>query len=170
LVQFSRTFVILTITALFGTGALSAQEAKPVSEKQWKDGRAEWNLYDAMTKASDPKKKLELLNTWKEKYAGTDFKLLRLQAFLATYWTLNQPAQVVATSKEILTIDPKDIRALNSICFLRHGSPTRMRRLLPPVRRRLGACWLIWTSPSQRPVSLRPPVRPTGAKPRVTPK
>jgi tetratricopeptide (TPR) repeat protein len=108
----------LTITALFGTGALSAQEAKPVSEKQWKDGRAEWNLYDAMTKASDPKKKLELLNTWKEKYAGTDFKLLRLQAFLATYWTLNQPAQVVATSKEILTIDPKDIRALNSICFL----------------------------------------------------
>ena len=58
-----------------------------------------------------------MLNTWKEKYPDSDFKMERLRIFLTTYqqWEAGQDDD---TAKEILAIDPKDIQALYWISFL----------------------------------------------------
>jgi len=48
-------------------------QATQAPEKKVKD-RAEYDLYDSITKEQNPTKRLEFLNTWKEKYAETDYK------------------------------------------------------------------------------------------------
>lgn len=116
--------------ALAGVVLCSAQTATPPAQtnqpaaaapaekkKNYKD-QQEYTLYDSVTKEADPNKKLALLNTWKEKYADSDFKLERLAIYLDTYQKLNQAAKMVDTAKEILTIDPKNITALYWITFL----------------------------------------------------
>ncbi len=91
---------------------------KPAEKKpQYKD-QQEFTLYDSATKETDSSKKLTVLNTWKEKYPDSDFKMPRLQLFLTTYQQLGQPAKMIDTTKEILAIDPKDITALYWISFL----------------------------------------------------
>ena len=52
------------MTMLFASGAVWAQAPK----KEWKDGRVEYDLYDAALKQTDNAKRLELLNTWQTKY------------------------------------------------------------------------------------------------------
>src|SRR5579872_6309061 len=47
-------------------------------QKNWKD-RAEYDLYDAITKDQNPQTRLEKLNQWKDKYPSTDFIDLREQ-------------------------------------------------------------------------------------------
>src|ERR1039458_8270135 len=92
-------------------------EKKPQYKDQYKD-QQEFTLYDSATKETDASKKLTVLNTWKEKYPDSDFKMPRLQLFLTTYQQLGQPAKMIDTTKEILAIDPKDITALYWISFL----------------------------------------------------
>jgi len=96
----------------------SAPEAK---KKQYKD-QQEYTLYDSASKETDPNKKLQILNTWKEKYPESDFKEERLKLFLDTYQKLGQAAKMVDTAKEILAIDPKDVTALYWITFLAPSS------------------------------------------------
>ena len=91
--------------------------APAAKEKKVKD-QGEYDLFTAVTKETDPAKKLALLNTWKEKYPDSDYKLDRLQFMLLTYQALNQPAKMIDTAKEILVMDPKDIQALYWISTL----------------------------------------------------
>ena len=92
-------------------------QATPAPEKKVKD-RAEYDLYDSITKEQNPTKRLEFLNTWKEKYAETDYKKERLLFYLTTYVQLSQAAKVIETAKQILEIDPKDFTALYYIALL----------------------------------------------------
>ena len=107
-VRISTTLVLLAITTIFAAAVWG--QAAPA--QKWKD-RAEYDLYAG---AADPKtdnaKKLELLNTWKEKYPTTEFKTERLALFLNTYSALNQPDKVLETGNEILAADPKNIQAI----------------------------------------------------------
>jgi hypothetical protein len=96
----------------------AAQADKPAEKKKNYKDQQEYTLYDSVTKETDATKKLALLNTWKEKYPDSDFKLDRLQIFLPTYQQLGQPAKMIDTAKEILAIDPKDITSLYWITFL----------------------------------------------------
>jgi tetratricopeptide (TPR) repeat protein len=95
----------------------ASQPAAAAKEKKVKD-QGEYDLFTAVTKETDPNKKITLLNTWKEKYPDSDYKLDRLQFMLLTYQQLNQPAKMIDTAKEILAIDPKDIQALYWISTL----------------------------------------------------
>jgi tetratricopeptide (TPR) repeat protein len=95
----------------------AAPAAPAEKKKQYKD-QQEYTLFDSATKETDANKKLTLLNTWKEKYADSDFKMDRLKLFLTTYQQLGQPAKMIDTAKEILASDPKDITALYWITFL----------------------------------------------------
>jgi tetratricopeptide (TPR) repeat protein len=97
--------------------AQSGQAAPAEKKPQYKD-QQEFTLYDSVTKETDPNKKLALLNTWKEKYPDSDFKMDRLKIVLTTYQQLGQPAKMIDTAKEILAVDPKDITALYWISFL----------------------------------------------------
>ncbi len=114
-----RCAVFATVVALGLSvwGQAAAQPAAGGQQKQWKD-RGEFDLYDSITKATDPNKRVELLNTWKEKYPNTDFKIERLALYLGAYQQLNKPQEIVQTSKEIIALDPKNIQALFFVTYL----------------------------------------------------
>jgi tetratricopeptide (TPR) repeat protein len=113
LVRLAKTALTIAIATFLVTSAAWGQETK----KDWKD-RAEYDLYAAIEKETNNTKKLELLNSWREKYPETDFKVLRLQHFLFTYRDLNQPAKMMETAKQMLAINPKDIQAMYWVCTL----------------------------------------------------
>jgi tetratricopeptide (TPR) repeat protein len=116
LVSIKQVFTrVFTATAL--CAALWAQEApKPSGEPQWKD-RAEYDLVQSISAEQDANKKLTLLNQWKEKYPGTDFKKIRASLYLQTYQQLNQPQNIMTAAKDVLAIDPKDVFALSMISY-----------------------------------------------------
>lgn len=117
LVRLTKTFIVTVIAALFGVLTVWCQETKQQPKKEWKD-RGEYDLYVAITKETANNKKLELLNTWKQKYAETDFRQERLQLYLVTYQALNQPQNMVDTAHQMLANDPKDFQALYWITLL----------------------------------------------------
>ena len=115
LVRISKMMCSTAIAAVFCVSMWG--QATPAPEKKVKD-RAEYDLYDSITKEQNPAKRLEFLNTWKEKYVETDYKKERLLFYLSTYVQLNQPAKVIETAKQILEIDPKDFTSLYYISLL----------------------------------------------------
>lgn len=127
--QFLRRLTEISAIALVGAVLGLAQSSQPAQsgqaaaakpaekKKNYKD-QQEYTLYDSVTKETDANKKLATLNTWKEKYPESDFKIDRLKIFLTTYQQLGQPAKMIETAKEILAIDAKDIQALYWITFL----------------------------------------------------
>lgn len=126
LTKLPKGFVAVAITSVLGLGltwaqAPAAQPAPAQPQQQsgpnWKD-RAEYDLYQSIAKETDPKKKLDLLNTWKDKYPNSDFKVLRLQQFMATYQQLGQAPQMFDTAKQILTEDAKNASAALAVLLL----------------------------------------------------
>jgi len=104
--------------AISGLAQTPATTPAPAAKEKKVKDQGEYDLFNGVTKETDPTKKLALLNTWKEKYPDSDYKLERLQFILATYQQLNQPAKMIDTAKEILAVDPKDIQALYWISML----------------------------------------------------
>lgn len=100
-----------------GGQAAQAEAAKPGGEaaqqpqKKVKD-QAEYDLFNGVLKATDPNKKLELLTTWKQKYPDSDFKDDRLVYLIQTYAQTGKYPDAIASAKELLTIDPKNITAM----------------------------------------------------------
>ncbi len=84
-------------------------------KKNWKD-RAEYDLYMKMAQTKDPKERLQLLNTWKDKYPQTDYETERDQAYVATLAQIAQtdPSQrqpLIDKCEEVLKKDPKNFTA-----------------------------------------------------------
>jgi tetratricopeptide (TPR) repeat protein len=114
--QPSRYLLVLAITSLFGLAParMLAQAQAPSSQepqKNWKD-RAEYDLYDAITKDTNPKTRLEKLQQWEKQYPKTDYIQQRRTLLLTTYFALNQAKEAVGVAKEILADDPKNFSAL----------------------------------------------------------
>ena len=114
----SRWQGVILASAQTSQPAQGGKAAAPAEKKKNYKDQQEYTLYDSVSKENDANKKLALLNTWKEKYPDSDFKLDRLKIYIDTYQKLNQAAKMVDTAKEILTIDPKDVTALYWITFL----------------------------------------------------
>ena len=99
---------LLTVAVVAGFGAVSlhgqsqegqaqagqAGQPAPGAQKNWKD-RAEYDLYNAIAKESDPGKRVALLNSWKEKYPTSDYTLQRQDIYCQTYAAMNQPDKVL---------------------------------------------------------------------------
>ncbi|MDP2996272.1 MAG: hypothetical protein Q8N47_02215, partial [Bryobacterales bacterium] len=107
LVQRSKAFVGVVLATVLVVGAWA--QAPP--QKNYKD-RAEYELYVWILKETNGQKKLELLNQWKEKYPTTDFKAERLGLYLVIYQGLNKGPEMLATAKEMVAADPKNMQAL----------------------------------------------------------
>ena len=112
----SRTIVVVAVFSALGLTAAWGQaqpQQQPAQQQgpKWKDA-AEYDLYTAAAKEADPKKKLDILNQWKEKYPSSDVKMLRLGLLLDTYRQLSNAVAMLDTTQEILKEDPKDISAL----------------------------------------------------------
>jgi Tfp pilus assembly protein PilF len=90
-----------------------AQDAPAAStgQKNWKD-QAEYDLYLAIGKDTNPQTKLEKLNQWKEKYPSSEYADARRVLFLQTYSAAGQVMNGLAAAKDILASDPKDFPAL----------------------------------------------------------
>jgi len=86
-------------------------------QPQWKD-RAEYDLFDAIQKEQDPKKKVALLNQWKEKYPGTEFKKVRAGLLVQSYQTMADVPNLVVASRELIDTDPKDVSTLAAVVAL----------------------------------------------------
>jgi tetratricopeptide (TPR) repeat protein len=86
-------------------------------QKQWKD-RAEYDLFEAARKEQDPKKKLDALNTWKQKYPATDYEEERLLMFTQTYQQLGDAAHMYDSALALLQKNPNNIQGLYFITTL----------------------------------------------------
>jgi TolA-binding protein len=107
-----ETRIPITCVALLVAAAALAQQPRQPKVKD----QGEYDLYNGVLQAqNDPNKQLQLLNTWKEKYPDSEFKLVRANLFARDYLTLNQPAQAIKASQEVLTINPKDATAIVNI-------------------------------------------------------
>jgi hypothetical protein len=96
-------------------GQAAGQPAGQAGAKNYKD-RAEYDLYSKITQTTDPKAKLELLQTWQDKYPQSDFAPDRATLFMVTLSQLagSDPAsrqKLIDKSSELLATDPKNFRA-----------------------------------------------------------
>jgi len=115
---FRKTMTTLTAAAAGLLLSVSVWGQGAPAQKQWKD-RAEYDLFDAIVKAQDAKKRLELLNTWKAKYPQTDFRAERNAYYIAVYQQLNQGKELLNFCKsEVLPADPKDMTCLYYVSVL----------------------------------------------------
>jgi len=115
-VQSSKYLLAIVLTGVVGLAPalMFGQAAAPSSQKpqkNWKD-RAEYDLYVAIGKDTDPKTRLQKLEQWEKNYPKTDWEDERETIFLTTYAALNQPKEAVDEAKKILMKDPKDFTAL----------------------------------------------------------
>jgi hypothetical protein len=97
-------------------GQAAGQGQAGGQQKNWKD-RAEYDLYNSIAHEADPKKRLDLLDQWTQKYPKSDFDDMRAQAYVATLGPLSQqdPSQrqkAIEASKKLLQIKPNDFTAL----------------------------------------------------------
>lgn len=103
---------------MFGQAAAAPSSAQP--QKNWKD-RAEFDAYDAITKDTNPKTRLEKLKAWEMAYAMTEFITERRTLFLTTYVALNDAKNAVEEAKQILADNPKDFTALYYTMYFTQG-------------------------------------------------
>src|SRR5438128_2578032 len=112
----------MTMVALLGlTLCIQAQQTPaqqtPQAEgpkKNWK-GQDEYDMYSAIVKETDGKKKLALLNAWKDKYPNTDFQAERLQLFVNTYQQLGDAKGMLQGLNDMLALNPKDVVPMYSM-------------------------------------------------------
>ncbi len=101
--------MFLKSTMKWAAGLVMAAALLTGQEPQWVD-RAEYELVvEQIGKATDPKKKLELLNVWKQKYPKTAFETARREQFLLTYQAANDAKGMLGAAKEIAAAEPKRI-------------------------------------------------------------
>ncbi|MBV8810171.1 MAG: hypothetical protein JO033_15985 [Acidobacteriaceae bacterium] len=99
-----------------GQQPAAGQQPGATTQKNWKD-RAEYDLYVKMSQTQDPKARLELLNTWSDKYPQTDYNQERLVYYVNTLAQLapTDPSarqQLLQKCQDLLKIDPNNFQAM----------------------------------------------------------
>ncbi len=84
--------------------------------KSWKD-RAEFDLYERISRESNVSEKLKLLLEWRRMYPASDFTRERQSLFLRTYDSAGQGDEAVAAASELLQSDPSDVTAMLLLCY-----------------------------------------------------
>jgi hypothetical protein len=131
------SFIAVPAAQAHAAGQQPAAGTQPA--KNYKD-RAEYDLFLKITQTTDPKARLELLNTWQDKYPQSDYSAERLQYFVATLAQLAQgdPTQrqpLINKSEDLLKVDPKNANAMFLISFWGPavGGPSPSPELLSQV-------------------------------------
>ncbi len=111
----SRVGLLLALAALgLVCSTAFAQDRKPEPKKEWKE-RAEYELYESVTKSADPHQWVALLDKWKAQYPQSDFADLRRQLYLASYRALNEPRAAFDAAAEVLKDNPNNLVALSAL-------------------------------------------------------
>ncbi len=90
----------------------SPGRAEPTPKVPQMKDRPEYDLYQAIANEQNPKRRLELLDRWKERYPASEFVEIRRDLFLQTYSALRQPEKVIAVGNETLRTNPRDFTAV----------------------------------------------------------
>ena len=116
-VAFLLTFMVDSGPALAQTAAAqpAGQAGAAAPAKNYKD-RGEYDLYAKVAQTTDPKARLDVLNTWQDKYPQTDFQQERLQYFVGALAQLSgtdptQRQQLIDKCNALLKVDPKNFTA-----------------------------------------------------------
>ena len=110
------------------------------TENKWKD-RAEYDLYDAITKDTAAKSRMDKLQEWESKYPKTDFMLERPDAAGDTYAALGQAKETTEAAKQLLASDPKNFTALYYTMYFTRALDGQTK---PPTR------WIKGSKPPPR--------------------
>lgn len=107
--------VMVRVAAAQATTGAQQPAASGQATPNWKD-RAEYDLALKASQTADPKARLELLNTWTDKYPQTDFIKDRLQSYMVTLNQLaandpNARKQLIDKAQEMLKVDPNNFTA-----------------------------------------------------------
>lgn len=105
---FSKSTIAALLVLL--VSSLGAQEKK----KEWKD-RAEYDLYESITKTQDANQWLTALDKWKQQYPQSDYADVRRQLYLETYRMLNKPKEAFSAAQEVLKDNPNNLVALSAL-------------------------------------------------------
>ena len=113
--QPSKYLFAIAITGMFGLAPMRmvAQDPAPAAAQgpQWKN-QAEFDLFTAITKETEPKAKLAKIQQWAKDFPDTAFMTQRRTLLLTTYFQLGQAKEAVDVAKQILAITPNDFSAL----------------------------------------------------------
>ena len=115
--------IIVTLIAM--TAMAAGLFAQAPAAKNWKD-RAEYDLYDSITKEQMPAARLASLEKWKSGYPASDYADVRLKAYLITYQQMMNHRAAFDTATEILKTDPTDQASIQEqLGFLRALMPAQ---------------------------------------------
>jgi len=115
LVKLVSKVTVAALVALLAGAAWGQQQTQQKSP--WKD-RAEYDLYNSILKEQDANKKLQLLDTYMQKYPETKFKEPIYLMYAQTYQKLKQADKMYDAALQILKINPKNIQGLYFITSL----------------------------------------------------
>ena len=110
--RFTHIALAASLLLLVTGAALPSPQEK--AQKTPKD-QQEYELINQAFKETDPAKKIQLLQQWKDKYPETAFSVERVQQFMAAYQATNQVAKAIASAKELLKIEPENFSAYVTI-------------------------------------------------------
>ena len=128
---------LMTITAVaiglalgwgLGTQQIQAQDAKaPAKVWQGKDGgKEEYDLAQAIAKATTPKDQIEALDKWKAAFPKSDYADVREEQYLFVYQAAKMNRQAFDKAVEILKTNPNHFNSLYAIL-------SSVQALMPPT-------------------------------------
>ncbi len=118
--QLSRLTIGVTLLLLLFSAAIGQEQQQ---KSPWKD-RAEYDLFQSILNEKDPNKKVQLLDTYKEKYPDTNFELQVRLLYLATYQQLNDAEKTYEAARNVLELDPKNVQGHYFITSMTMGRGT----------------------------------------------
>jgi hypothetical protein len=86
-------------------------------EKKVKD-QAEYDLIQAIQKEADAKKRVDLIQQWKDKYPTSDFKTERIMAMVASQQAAQNAAGMRDAALELIAEDPKNLLGYDYVNLL----------------------------------------------------
>ncbi len=108
--------VTMPWTPAYVMAAGAPQAAATTKQPQWKS-RAEYDAFEAFVKATDPQKRLPLIQAFLQKFPNSDFKVNAYVAEMQTYEQLNNSAKAIAAAKRVLALNPNELDALAYLSF-----------------------------------------------------
>jgi hypothetical protein len=108
-------FFLLSFASVPATPHQNANQP-PAETPNWKD-RQEYDLFIKMSETVDPNARLELLNSWQDKYPQSKVAALRLRYYIATLaivaqTTADKRQLLLDKCRELVKLDSKDMNAL----------------------------------------------------------
>lgn len=101
-------FSIKRAMAILALGSVTLAGLWGQKKPEWKD-RAEYDLYESITKEQTPKTKLGLLEQWEQKYPTSEYGDVRGKLMIDTYRQLGDGKSMMAAAKKMAAAYPKDI-------------------------------------------------------------